>query len=99
MLHNILFTISLDKNNCLPLILISTFSPALPSFFAKHSWPVVEKISQRCKVEKNGTKLAFNLNGEYVFQDPAFVMQVVALLPRYVASNFFGSRSDHIWQI
>jgi len=52
----------------------------LTSFFAKHSWDVVEKIADVCGKKK--IQLAFNLNGEYVFQDPNFVKRVVALIPK-----------------
>ncbi len=62
------------------------------SFFAKHSWDVVEKIAQLRASPTSKFKLCFNLNGEYVFQDPKFVMQVVALLPR--VDVLFGNRNE-----
>ncbi len=54
----------------------------------------MEKISQRCEEKRQSSSpcLTFNLNGEYVFQDPQFVMQVVALLPR--VSVLFGNRNE-----
>ena len=51
------------------------------SFFAVHSPAVVERVSLLCSSAPD-VSLAFNLNGEYVFNDPAFVKLVVNIIKR-----------------
>lgn len=62
----------------------------ITSFFAVHSWDVTLSVARACR--QYNTVLAFNLNGEYLWQDSQFLSELSKLLP--FVNIIFGNKNE-----